>query len=358
MVARPRRVWQPRGAVAAAATAVETTHVAYSHMAVTDVPLTLGVAVTLALAVSGRLELAGLAAGLATGFKYPGVFLLVPVVLAGWGRPWRLAGALGPAVAAFLASSPFLAVHPGQAWDDFSRVRRLAREGWLGFEHDGWAGFAFSSELWHGLGPFLLVAVVGLAGALFTRRRSDLVLASFVVVYALDLLTLHAHFDRYVLPLVPPLAVLAGRVRYLAAVSLLLLVVPLTWSVRNDARLTRTDTRIEAVRWIDAHVPEGARIAEDSSLPPLPGRDVLALALPGPGRAFDPNRDAARLTQQGVRWVVVSGAVTDRVLAARDRYPREAAFYSVLGSVGTRAYYVKPGGDLFGPWVAVYHLTS
>ena len=39
------------GAVAAAAVAVETTHVAYSRMAVTDVPLTLAVAVALALMV-------------------------------------------------------------------------------------------------------------------------------------------------------------------------------------------------------------------------------------------------------------------------------------------------------------------
>src|SRR4051794_12387360 len=64
------------GAVAAAVTAVCTIHVAYSRVAVTDVPLTLGVAVALALMIKGRLELAGLAVGLATGFKYPGVLLL------------------------------------------------------------------------------------------------------------------------------------------------------------------------------------------------------------------------------------------------------------------------------------------
>src|SRR5207244_11930864 len=63
------------GAVAAAVTTVCTVHVAYSREAVTDVPLTLGVAVALALMVAGRLELAGVAAGLATGFKYPGIFL-------------------------------------------------------------------------------------------------------------------------------------------------------------------------------------------------------------------------------------------------------------------------------------------
>ncbi|HLB19927.1 MAG TPA: glycosyltransferase 87 family protein, partial [Gaiellaceae bacterium] len=75
------------GVVAAAVVAVCTIHVAYSHAAVTDVPLTLGVAASLALLVSGRLELAGIAVGLAMGFKYPGVFLLVPLVVAGW-RQW------------------------------------------------------------------------------------------------------------------------------------------------------------------------------------------------------------------------------------------------------------------------------
>src|SRR5207245_435080 len=133
------------GVVAALVTAVEVTHVAYSHMAVTDVPLAAGVAACLALCVSGRLEWAGVAAGLATRAKYPGVFLAVPLVVAGWPRWRRLAVSLALAAAAFLATSPFLAVHPLQAWNDQSRVQRLARDGWLGFEHDRWAGIAFSS---------------------------------------------------------------------------------------------------------------------------------------------------------------------------------------------------------------------
>ena len=44
------------GLVAAAAVAVETIGVAYSHAAVTDVPMTALIAVSLALAVTGRLE--------------------------------------------------------------------------------------------------------------------------------------------------------------------------------------------------------------------------------------------------------------------------------------------------------------
>jgi hypothetical protein len=83
---------------------------------------------------------------------------------------------------------------------------------------------------------------------------------------------------------------------------------------------------------------------------------VLRLELPGPGRPSDPNRDLARLRARGVRYVAVTGAVADRVLAARDRYPREARFYEDLERDARRVYRVEAGGDLAGPWVAVYRL--
>src|SRR5919108_443547 len=107
-----RRAYGPAAAaVAAAVVAVETTEVAYSRMAVTDVPLTLGVGATLALLVGGQIELGGLVAG---------------------------------------------------------------------------------------LGPALLVCVLGLVVALARRKRADLILASFAIVYFVDISTFGAHFDRYV----------------------------------------------------------------------------------------------------------------------------------------------------------------
>jgi hypothetical protein len=44
------------------------------------------------------------------------------------------------------------------------------------------------------------------------------------------------------------------------------------------------------------------------------------------------------------------------VLAAADRYPREAAFYAELEADTERILLVRPGGGLSGPWVAVYRL--
>ena len=351
-----RRAYGGQAALVGAATvAVATIHVSYSRMAVTDVPLTLGVAVALALIVAGRLEWGGLAVGLAAGAKYSGVFLLVPLVVAGWGRWRRVAVGVALAAAAFLATSPFVLVHPQQAVPEALRVQRLAREGWLGFEHDYPTPLAFLDRLWHGVGPLLVLAGLGLLVALWKRSRTDVVLASFVVVYCLDLMMLQAHFDRYTLPLIPAVGVLAGRLRPAAPLALALLVVPLWWSVDDAARLTRTDTRVVAAGWIAGHVPADALVAAESSTA-LPGRRVLPLLLPGPNRGFDPNRDIARLRAEGVRYVVVTGAVADRVLGASASYPREARFYADLVRATAQVYEIRSGGDVTGPWVRVYRL--
>jgi 4-amino-4-deoxy-L-arabinose transferase-like glycosyltransferase len=343
------------GFVAAGFAAVATTHVAYSRTAVTDVPFTTLATGSLALLVSRRLELAGLAAGLAAAAKYPGVVLLVPLVVAGW-REWRRLGlAIGLGVLAFAVATPFVPIHAGDAWSDASRVNERAREGWLGFEGDGPTPVAFADRLWEAVGPALLVAVAALVLALVRRRRADLVLVSFGLAYFATLLPLDAHFDRYVLPLVPVLGVLAGGLRALAPVTLVLLVVPLTWSIRDTRDLTRTDTREAAQNWIDRRVPERARLAADPSAPPF-DRPALRFELPAPWQEPDPRRDVERLRRRGIAYVVVTGAVTDRVRAAADDYPREVRFYDELERRARRVYRLDPGGDYAGPWVAVYRL--
>jgi hypothetical protein len=159
-------------------------------------------------------------------------------------------------------------------------------------------------------------------------------------------LPLHSHFPRYVLPLVPPLGALAGRMRALAPVSLLLLVVPLTWSIRDDIDRTRTDTRIVAASWIEAHVPKGSIIAAESSTAVPPGYRVVRIPLPFPGHDESVDLGPAR-------WVLVSGAVADRVRAAGDVYPKRNAFYSALRRHGA-AFSTVAHDDTAGPWVAVY----
>jgi 4-amino-4-deoxy-L-arabinose transferase-like glycosyltransferase len=344
------------GFVAAAVTAVATVHVEYSRMAVTDVPLTLGVAVTLALLVKRQLVPAGVAIGLTAGFKYPGFVLLVPLVVAGWGQWRRLAISAALAPVAFLATSPYFAVHLGTALADVRRVQRDGRRGWLGFEDDAWTPIAFVDRLWDGIGPVLVIALAGLVLALVQRTLADRVLAAFVVAYFVTLLPLDAHFDRYVLPLVPALGALAGRFRALVPVTLLLLVIPLVWTIRETRPLVRTDTRVVAHDWMDQNLTPGVLVAADPSTAPPSDVRVLRLALPGPGRPRDPERDLSRLRTLNVGFVLVTGAVADRIRAEREHYPAESRFYDALARQGNRRFFRRGVGKLAGPWVAVYEL--
>jgi 4-amino-4-deoxy-L-arabinose transferase-like glycosyltransferase len=344
------------GFVAAAVTAVATVHVEYSRMAVTDVPLTLGVAVTLALLVKRQLVPTGIAIGMTASFKYPGFVLLVPLIVAGWGQWRRLAVAAALAPVAFLATSPYFAVHLGSAIADVRRVQRDGRRGWLGFEDDPWTPIAFIDRLWEGIGPVLVIAVAGLVLAIVQRTLADRVLAAFVAAYFVTLLPLDAHFDRYVLPLVPALGALAGRFRALVPVTLLLLVIPLVWTIRETRPLVRTDTRVVAHDWMDQNLTPGVLVAADPSTAAPGDVRVLRLALPGPERPRDPERDLSRLRTLNVGFVLVTGAVADRVRAERERYPAESRFYDALERQGNRRFYRRGVGKLAGPWVAVYEL--
>jgi 4-amino-4-deoxy-L-arabinose transferase-like glycosyltransferase len=355
-----RSAYGPAGGwVGAGLTAVATTHVAYSRMAVTDMPLALGTTVALGLALAGRIELAGLAAGLATSAKYPGVLLVAPLLVAGWGRWRRLAVAAGLGALAFAVTSPFVLLHPGRALDDVTRVQRRAREGWLGFEDDPATPLAFLELVWEAAGPVAVLAALGLAVALWQRRRADLVLVTWVAVYFASLLPIEAHFDRYVLPLVAPLGVLAARVRPLAPAALLLLAIPLAWTLADSAELRDRDTRELAQPRVLRLVPPDQTIAVDSSAPPLDGRPLVGLPLPHPedGPELTPSH-LDELEAQGVRWVLVTGGIADRVFAARAHYPDEAAFYDELRRRGRRVLYVdeRSAPDLSGPWIALYRL--
>jgi hypothetical protein len=343
-------------AVAAAIVAVETAAVAHAHAAATaTVPATLFVALALALAVRGRLLWAALAAGIATSVVYAGILLLVPLAILAGRRP--RAYALGGAAYAvgFVAASPFVVAHPGAAVRGIWHALRGVRRSGFAAQHDHWAGIAYGGHLWRGFGPILVVAVLGLVVALVQRRsRADILLPAYALAAFAALCLTTAHPAALTLPLVPALAALAARVRYLASVTLLLLVVPLTWDVRADVQLTRTDTRAAALHWIDAHVPAGPQIAEDPFIPTVGRLDVLRLGIP---RAGEPGRrrSLARLRAAGIDYVLVTGAVADRVQAARSRYPAEARFYAALArrEPVVRFDGAKPRS---GPWVALYRL--
>jgi 4-amino-4-deoxy-L-arabinose transferase-like glycosyltransferase len=402
-----RRAFCPAvGLIAAAAVAVSPMAIAYSHVAVTDMAMTAALAVGLWLLVGavqdrsrGRLMAAALAVGLATSLKYNAGFAAAPLAGAAvalareGGAGWRAAlraplAPLGVMLGGFLAGTPFALLDPVTFAQDFWRQNRIVADGWLGFEGAG-PGWLFNLRpvLWGAIGGGLvLLAVAGLALAAARRTRADLVLAPYVLAYFVYVSTWGAHFDRYLLPIVPALLVLGARAGVAAvaglrrrsrpALAAVLAVAVAAVLVEPAARSTalvrgyaRHDLRLDAVRIIARHVPLGAPIAVDPLGPPLidqhqgvrlvrAGHPVayyalLRLETPKPGAPADPNRNVTVLRRGGVRWVVTSNSIRARVMAARGRYPREARFYRQLSR---QARLVARIPASLGPGVALWRL--
>ena len=399
------------GLLAALFLAVEPLHVRYSHVAVTDVPATMFglLALLLFLRASRRrdartLLLGALAAGLATGTKYNLGLLVVPGAIACWyvyrdqlaahrlralaARALRRVAA--PMLLAFVISTPFAVLDPRHFLGDFYRQNHIVAHGWLGFEnvHNGY-WYNLSVNLAGSLGIVLLA--LGLAGivlALVKRTRADVILVPYLLVYYLYVSSWHELMDRYLLPIVPLLIVLAVRaclalaavpivrrrgvvVAVAAALLLGAIVLPARASINYSRSLSGTDVRTVAKAWIEQHLPATAVIAMEPYGPPLvtrldlryyteaslttPSYLIYPLPLPLPG-ARDPRARLRFLVAHKVGYVVLSSEVDSRVLAARATYPAQVAFYEELSRHGRLIARFLPRPGEQGPVITVYRL--
>ena len=402
-----RRAYCPAvGLLAAAAVAVSPLAVAYSHVAVTDMAMTAVLATGLWLLVGAvkdrsrrRLLAAALAIGLATSLKYNAGFAMLPLAGAAiglareagtrWVASARAALApVGAMLGGFLAGTPFALLDPVTFAQDFWRQNQIVADGWLGFESSG-PGWLFNLRpvLWGAIGAALVVlAVAGVATAAARRSRVDLLLAPYILAYFIYVSSWGAHFDRYLLPILPAILVLGARAGVaavaavrrrsrpvLGAVLAVALAAALIEPAVESADLVRVyaghDLRLDAVRIIARHVPLGAAIAVDPLGPPLIDQaqgaplaraghpvayySLIRLESPEPGVPSDPNRSVTTLRRAGVRWVVTSNNIRARVMAAWRSYPREARFYRQLAR---HAHLVARIPWSLGPGVALWEL--
>ncbi|HEY3189304.1 MAG TPA: glycosyltransferase family 39 protein, partial [Solirubrobacteraceae bacterium] len=267
--------------IAAVIVAVSFLHVRESHFFKPDAAL--GFFATLALLALVRLQrtgsaraavAAGAACGLAFGVKYdvalgaalPCAVLLGPADGVAAPRWRRLLVAGITAAAVGIAASPFLVLDRRQlgAWLD---------ELYFWFSHGGGgmaSGFGYHLEYSflaaQGL-PFAVFAVAALVWQGARRRHAPL--TAFVLASFVEFGVASAAYTRFVTPLLPALAVLAGvavvrlgarvaspalRTAAMAVLVALLVARPLASAVAFDRVVGRPDTRLLARAWLEAHV--------------------------------------------------------------------------------------------------------
>lgn len=220
------------GILAALILAITPLHIVHSHFATVDVPAAFWTAVTIFAAsviiskpVAKWYIIAGLAAGFAAGTKYNAAIVFLPVLVAHFLRPetgrflrkigdGRLWAAVGAFFAGFIISTPAILTAPGKYMDGFLYELRHAGSGHgLVFQDKGPGWFdVMVNSLGYGLGVFLLVMALAAVGMAIVRRKpGDWLVLSFVVPYYAMVSFSEVRFARYVILILPPLAMLVGR---------------------------------------------------------------------------------------------------------------------------------------------------
>jgi 4-amino-4-deoxy-L-arabinose transferase-like glycosyltransferase len=285
------------GLAAAAVMAFMPLHAVHSHYAAVDVPATFWVSLSLlgavAAAESRRARwyvLSGTAAGFAAATKYNCGLVVLSILTAHvlscirerktqnlrarhyLGLP---ALALVCTAAAFLLGTPGVLIATNEFWRDFSYEMRHTSTGhglvFVGTGSGWW--YHLSHNLRYGLtAPLLALSVCGAAYLAWKRRPAETALLAFAVVYYGLIGAFEVRFMRYLIPILPVLAVAAGtllnalasapknepsRRHWLRNIALVAGVLACVWSlVYTCAHLTLftdPDPRDKALAWLLAN---------------------------------------------------------------------------------------------------------
>ena len=320
------------GLVAAVFMASNNVHVLNSQLITTDAPATFFSALALAAIVwllpaefeqtapasLRRYIAAGAAVGLAVGTKYNSALVVLPFLLAhGYavaaGRPrdlgegvrrffgGRLWAGLAALAGAFFLTTPFALFDLPNFLNELASVVAHYRYGHTGHESDENWLFYVSSFLGSDFWPTALT-LAGMALAFLRRRRADVLLLAFPLVFYFSMSNYRVNFEHNLLPILPFTSILAALplvlgwrlltvrlltvpqapdrrlLRNAAQVILAGLVVvavagPVTASAQRDYLHAQPDNRVRAARWFDANTRPGTKIWLEDLTPQLtPGR--------------------------------------------------------------------------------------
>jgi hypothetical protein len=284
----------------------------------------------------------------------------------------RTLAVLGAAVAAFLIGTPYAVLDLPAFLNDYARLAfTFARE------RGGEAGWSIylkhlrSALSWPAL-------VLALAGTVLVMRRvfsgparvPSLMLLAFSAVYFIVMARSYQIYGRYLLPLFPPLSLLAAiaavgvagwlrqRLRQRpmfaaaagAAVIVLMLAAPATASWSFSRGLARPSTVDLAYQWLVANLPPDAKIVIEAGALRLPDRYQATAVRFLIDRSFE---DYAR---EGVTHLLAASPQFDAMLRDPRVNPEASGAYRTLLSRTAEAAAFEPSATVSGPRIRVYQL--
>lgn len=416
--------------VAMAPTAIDTSRQIFSDTVMTALAIAALERMAACVLEGGRRRFLAAAAltGLAAGAKYPAGLLVLPLVWTAWRRQgwlcWRWL-ALGGAVSlgSFLASSPYVALDFGSFLANFGSERTHMAEGHLGVIGRTGAGFLLrraAGDL--GVGGLIAVAAALAASAVSVSRRNRadarMVPWLFLVPMAVSVATFRMEAVRYVMPLLPPAAIIVGDAIGWAAADRRAWLRFAGWALGAAALIQvaagglplaaagADTTQLQARAWFRAHAGRddlvvqesyGAKLVSFFEAKEIAGSPAYAAASEPLRRRFDAlprhrsvvlpmlvsgnyvvrledDRGRSRTITafehasdlvaafydpdlfRSVDFVLTSSAVRGRYAADPERYPAQNRLYAMLDRSATKVARFSPRGSTAGPEIDIYRI--
>jgi hypothetical protein len=217
---------------------------------------------------------------------------------------------------------------------------------------------------------------VGGAALILARRQVRLYLLPAFVFALLVGISLQAlHWDRWIIPAFPVLAVLSAyalheilewcRMRWKVknrairavvpvVIVLVAILLPLGKAVSYTYKAIHPSTNLLARAWVVDNLPRGSRIvAEVYTAPKLkPSYEVLE-----PGITFTDDGPRA-YSEEGYQYIMVSSGIYGRFYREPERYPNQIAFYDNLFHNYRLIHAVEPDAATAGPTIRIYALDG
>jgi 4-amino-4-deoxy-L-arabinose transferase-like glycosyltransferase len=348
------------GLLAAALTAVSPVHVSNNRWVTPDTLVTffalasfLASSFVLRKGRTWQYAAAGIGAGLAASSKYNGALIVSALLAAHFLRSGvrglrssKLYLALPLSGLAFVATTPFAVLD----YPTFIEDLQLEAEHYL-TGHPGMEGETvqwYARYLWTSVGPACLFAVGEMVWGGIRRSRETALVTVFLVTYFVFISRFAVRNARTIMPLTPYLFVLAGAFwvrafdwlknhmvgrRRPAAHALLIgvLFVSLAWpsvvTARTNQRLSGTDGREMARRWIEDHLAPDTKIAIESYGPFV---DAESFSVHGFVRIIE--HQPGWYVENDFDYLVLSDLMYGRYYRDCEKYAAEVSEYDVFFS--------------------------